>query len=76
MTWEWSETYWQAITQLEAQELLLGLRLAQVPQTKEAGLERWHRELHKMAYPKTYDPSAPVLSTKAFADKLKEAIGG
>ena len=43
--------YWEAITQIEAQEILVKLRVADWPNMKSSDRSKWHRELHKMAYP-------------------------
>jgi len=68
-------TYWLAITQIEAQELLLALRVAGHPHTKKEVQRRLHREWYRLAYPVT-EETTEVLSTKAFAEKLKAALHG
>ncbi len=76
MDWEWSEIYWQAITIIEAQGQLLAIRVARSPNMKQEDLHRWHRELHRMAYPKTHDPNQPVLNTAQFSKQLGDVLRG
>lgn len=66
--------YWLAITQIEAQELLLGIRVASFPQTKEEHRNRLHREWTRAAYPNT--DSGPELTTEQLASRLKVALNG
>ncbi len=75
MTCEWGDAYWKAVTVIEAQQYLLGIKLAQVPNMRRSDLQKWHRELHRQAYPKTYEP-ASAISSKEFAAQLKGMIHG
>lgn len=62
--------YWQAITTIEAQEILIKMRLADWPNMKPTARERWHREVHRMAYPRSH-------SNKAITpEELAKRIGG
>lgn len=45
------EMLWQAITVLEAQEMLMGVKVSSYPYLKEADQDKVHRSLHKLAYP-------------------------
>jgi hypothetical protein len=64
-----------AITQIEAQELLLDIRVSQYPWLKKDGQRSTHRQFHKLAYPTTHDASAPV-TTEELAERLRAAING
>lgn len=74
MTMEDAESYWQAITVIEAQELLLQSRVASYPHLKESDREEWHHSMHQKAYPKTHDETA--LTTEELAQRLKGLNGG
>lgn len=43
--------YWQAITVIEAQEVLIQMRLADWPNMKGPARQKWHRDIHRAAYP-------------------------
>ena len=45
------ETLWLAITQIEAQEILSKLSVADWPNMKKEARAKRHRDLFKMAYP-------------------------
>ena len=59
---------------IEAQEILIELRVADYPTMKRDNRVTTHKQFHKMAYPKTHDPGA-VLTTEQLAARLKGAIG-
>lgn len=42
---------YQAITQLEAQDSIVGMKLAMVPHMDQKGRDKFSRALHKMAFP-------------------------
>jgi hypothetical protein len=60
------EEYWQAIDILDAQEVLVSLRVADWPHQKAEARKKWHRELVKMAYPKTFETER--VDTKRLAE--------
>jgi hypothetical protein len=45
------ETLWLAITQIEAQQILAKLVVADWPNLKKDERSKKHRELHRLAYP-------------------------
>lgn len=49
------EQFWQAITVIEAQEMLIGIKVADFPHYKKPQREKLSRELHKQAYPREYE---------------------
>lgn len=70
-----AEGLWLAITQIEAQDLLMQLRVADYPHMKDGGRSRIHREWHKLAYPRTQE-RLNSLSTKEFAEHLRGLFNG
>lgn len=52
--------YWLAITQIEAQDILIKLRISDWPNMKSSERRKWHRELYKMAYPATMNEKAEL----------------
>jgi hypothetical protein len=75
MDWEEIESLWLAITQIEAQDLLLQSKVADYPWMKKDARASLHREWHKLAYPKTHQ-DVKELTTKQFAERLKAALNG
>ena len=72
MDFHTSEIYWLAITQIEAQELLIQLRVVQYPWMSKEGRRQTHRQFHKLAYPKTYSQDrSQTLTTKQLAERLR-----
>ena len=69
------DAYWQAITIIEAQEILIQLRIADYPDMKPESRKKTHREFHRMAYPRTHD-SSEVMTTEQLARKISAAING
>lgn len=67
-------SYWLAITQIEAQEILIKMRLADYPQIKQTGRTSWHREMHRLAYPKTHSGQAKTIED--IAKYLGAALNG
>lgn len=59
---------------IEAQELLLQLRVADYPNANKEIRTKTHREWFKLAYPKTV--SGPELNTEQAAEKLRMLING
>ncbi len=57
---EVSEEYWQAITMIEAQEMLKQMTVANAPYMKPQQYKNLHKSLHKQAYPKTHSGEAPI----------------
>lgn len=70
---EWVETYWLAITTIEAQEALVSMRIADFPYLKPKDREKWHRELHTQAFPRTH--SGKTMTTEELAAHLRGLIG-
>jgi hypothetical protein len=66
--------YWRGITVIEAQETLLNLRIATFSNAKQGQRDRWHRELHKMAYPVVHS-GAPI-TTEELSKRIADAING
>lgn len=63
-----TQTYFQAMETLAAQERLLELGSHDWPNVKRSSRDRIHRDLHKSAFPKTYEnPVTP--------DELAKLLG-
>lgn len=75
MEWDRAEMFWQAITIIEAQELLVKMRLMDYPNMKPSARSEWHRDMHRLAYPRTWEASE-TLSTEQVADRLRAVING
>jgi hypothetical protein len=67
------EEYWQAITIIEAQEVLVQLRVMDFPNMKQEARRKTHKEFHALAYPRTHDTSQR-LSTEQLAARIKGAL--
>ncbi len=50
---------------IEAQEMLKQITVAMAPNMKRTQYEKLHRDLHRKAYPKTYD--GPAVGAKELA---------
>lgn len=74
LDWDTSEGYWQSITQIEAQGLLLQARVAQFPWLKANGQRRTHREWYRLAYPKSQNTES--LTTEELAERLRAVMNG
>ena len=64
-------SYYEAITQIEAQQTLLELRIQDWPFMKKESRNRWHRKLHRKAYPRTHQK--PV-SVEQLADIIRRQV--
>lgn len=62
-------TYYNAITQLEAQEVLLGMSIVDFPNMNKEERKKRHKSLHKKAFPSTHENKMP-LSVDNFAGFL------
>jgi hypothetical protein len=62
------ESLWQAITQIEAQEMLKQFQIADYPHLKARDKSRVHKDMHKLAYPHAQEK---VLDAEAVANILK-----
>ncbi len=69
-----ANSYWQAITEIEAQAALVQLRIADYPWMKTDDKESTHRHFHRLAYPKSHD--GEVIQTADLAERLHAAING
>ncbi len=67
-----AETFYLGITVIEAQELLVQMRLSDYPRLETADRRKWHSEIHRLAYTKTY--SKPLTTVELF-EKLKGLNG-
>lgn len=48
---ELANTLWLAITQIEAMEALLAMKIADFPHSKDEHREKFHKAMFKAAYP-------------------------
>jgi hypothetical protein len=55
---EVTEEYWNAITVIEAQEMLKQMTVSAYPHIKPEKARSIHRGIHKQAYPKTHEGPA------------------
>jgi hypothetical protein len=70
MEWGVSEAYWQAITQIEAQAVLIQLRVASYTKTRKQDRSSWHRELFRQAYP-TQQDNRRAMTTAELAAQMR-----
>jgi ribulose-5-phosphate 4-epimerase/fuculose-1-phosphate aldolase len=70
-----ADAYWMAVTVIEAQEVLIKLRIADYPNMKKDDRSKTHRHFHKMAYPRTHE-NPKKLTTKELGERLKVALNG
>jgi hypothetical protein len=75
MSWDEAESFWQAITQIQAREVLVGMQVADFPWKSKDDRKRLHKHFHKLAYPKIHD-SSEVVTTEELAKRLGAAING
>lgn len=64
--------FFEAISVIEAQQTLLELRVSDWPYMKKDARSRWHRSLHKTAYPATH--KNPV-STEKLMEMIQATVG-
>jgi len=69
LDYEVAQGYWLAITAIEAQEILINMRLADWPNMKGPARQKWHRDVHRMAYPSSH-------SKAITPEELAKRIGG
>ena len=63
-------TFYNAITQIEAQEALLAMSVAEFPHlSKKEERKKRHKEMHKLAFPKTHT-SKQALDIESFSNFL------
>ena len=67
--------YWAAVSVLEAQEGLVQMSMMDWPNLKRPDRSKRHRELHRIAFPKSWQESKPV-SGEDMARIIKGLIGG
>lgn len=66
---------WQMVDVLEAQEALVAMEVSDFAWAKAETRQELHRKYHKIAYPKTHDPTE-VLTTEQLAATLKAVMSG
>jgi hypothetical protein len=76
LDWELADVLWLAITQIEAQQTLLEMRLMDHPNSKQSARESWHREMHRLAYPKSWSVSKDSANTEDVAKQLRTMLNG
>lgn len=59
--------YWQAITVIEAQEMLKQIKVSSFPNMKLADQRRVHKELTKQAFPSVWDKEKNRMTPEEFA---------
>lgn len=65
------ENYWSAITVIEAQEMLKNLTIQDWTKMKNSSREKLHRQLHRDAYPASFNEVKQVSN-----DELAKILGG
>ena len=68
-----TDTYsdlWLAITQLEAQELLVNVTAARSPHFSDKDFKEWHRKHYALAYPDIFEEKKPL----SVVDQLRKAM--
>ena len=65
--------YWEAITMIEAQNLLMEMKVGDFPNMKKEDRGRLHRSLYKQAYPESAEQS---VTTASIAQRLRMAAHG
>lgn len=69
------ESYWQAMTVIDAQRLLREYSVADYPNVKLGTKRKLHRQVHKMAYPATWDRGARVSLDQFFGKPMVKSDG-
>lgn len=49
-------TYYEAITPIEAQEMLLSMKVISYPHMEKNSRQEFHKSIHKLAYPSSSRP--------------------
>jgi hypothetical protein len=62
------ESYWDAMLVIEAQETLIACKLQDFSHLKQQERREWHRQLHRKAYPNTWEKP---ISTQELAQRLR-----
>ena len=70
-----AEEYWQAVTVIEAQELIEQLKLHVAPNLKERDFKQYSERLHKLAYPKKLAATGPELTADELAKRIGDVLG-
>lgn len=65
------EIYWQAITTIEAQEMLKTFTCFDWPNIKKGSREKLHRQLYRQAYPASFKEAKQVSNSE-----LAKLLGG
>lgn len=65
--------YWEAITVIEAQNLLLQAKIAMFPSMKKEARAKQHRDWHRLAYPSNFQ-EGEILTTDQLASKIRSVI--
>lgn len=59
--------YWEAVTIIEAQEVLIAMNVAVYPYMKKADAQKFHRKISRMAYPKNEERATRPLTPSELA---------
>ncbi len=54
------EEFWQAITVIESQEVLLGMKIADFPHLTKSARTTSHKDFFKQAFPRTFRETRTV----------------
>lgn len=71
------EMYWEAMRVIDAQEMMRSFTIGDYPNQSSNNRRKIHRQVHKFAYPSTWDNAKPKLSMDQFFGKplSKDADG-
>lgn len=70
-----ADSYWRAITVIEAQDVIMNLRIAIYPNLKRHVQSSFHRQMHRLAYPDSND-SKRTLSNEEVARRIGVLVSG
>lgn len=66
--------YWEAITVIEAQEMLLAMNVSAYPMMKKEDAKKLHRKLTRLAYPKNEERAKRPLTAAELAQLLGAGV--
>ena len=69
------EMYWEAMGVIDAQSMMRSFTIQDYPNAKAETRKRLHRQIHKKAYPDTWDSAKPRMTMDQFFGKPRVKDG-
>lgn len=69
------EMYWECMRVIDSQEMMRSLTIADYPHTNKQMRKKIHRQLHRNAYPDTWDTSRGKVSVDQFFGQARVKDG-